>query len=495
VLLLTGPAHLTRDLGALPRRDVASAGYAGKVEVTIAPTDAAYCIFTSGSTGAPKGVIMGHRSVVSLVRGLEAKGIYQHRADQPLRAALLASYAFDVSVQQIYGTLLLGHTLYLCGDADRKDGRRLAGFYNANRIDLSDGTPTHLRMLFNALEAGLRLESPGVWILAGEVLPKDLVEGFYAAGGNRHVKLLNYYGPTETCVYSTGFEINPDRLGDYATIPIGKPLPNERTYVVDRHGNLVPVGVAGELCIAGDGLAQGYTGDPAFTREKFPAHWLPVEDRVYRTGDLARWRPDGNLEFLGRMDRQVKIRGYRIEVAEIERQLQAHPLVKNAVVQVKDLDGNKSLVAYYVADGKLATTDLRRHLSTTLPDYMLPSCFVHLYHLPVTSSGKVDGKALADLEVVAEETYRPPSTPTEEKLVAAFREVLQKERISIGDNFFEAGGHSLLAVRLTNTVETELGVKLQFHDLMFMNVEGLARKYTAQPVEHPSLRTAAAQAW
>jgi len=474
-LLLTQPAYQARHAALLPVKDLTSEElYQGSDEdltVGIQASSLAYCIFTSGSTGRPKGVLMSHRSVVNLVHGLQQR-VYCHYPQQRLRVALLASYSFDASVQQIFGALLLGHTLVVSQEAQRKDGGQLLAFYNDQAIDLSDGTPTHLRLLVNCLQQQGLGEQQGLstlssWILAGEALPKELVKDFFRLNGPGRVRLFNFYGPTETCVDSTGFRIDPDTLDDYHSIPIGKPLPNERVYLTDAYGQLVPVGVAGELCIAGDGLAQRYTGEASLTTERFVSGWVAGEQRVYRTGDLARWLEDGNLEYLGRKDMQVKLRGYRIEPAEIERQLLTHPLIGQALVMVREREGEPYLAGYYVSESELKASELREHLSGQLPDYMVPACFVHLEHLPQTSSGKLDYRALPEPQLAGEEGYQAPANDTERQLVAIWSQVLklEQDKISVTASFFELGGHSLKLVFLGNLIFKTLDIKISIKDL------------------------------
>ncbi|ELR72266.1 Long-chain-fatty-acid--CoA ligase [Fulvivirga imtechensis AK7] len=480
-LLLSNQCYMEQHSAYLPVKDICSEDlYAGEREnvgVNIKATDLAYCIFTSGSTGLPKGVMIGHRSVINLVKGLE-QNVYKNHSHRPLRVALLASYAFDASMQQISGALLQGHSLYISDDLDRKDGNRLIDFYNRNKIDVSDGTPTHLRLLTSALTTNNSLRTLGSWILAGEFLPKELVSEFYEKNNNAKVQLYNFYGPTETCVDSTGYKVDPEKLNDYTTIPIGKPLPNERIYITDAYGNLVPVGVTGELCIAGDGLAQRYMGDADLTSDKFPEDWVKGERRVYRTGDLAKWLPDGNIEYKGRIDHQVKIRGYRVEVAEIERQLNAHHLVKNAVVLFEELAEEKFIVGYYVSDVVLDISELRQHMAEILPEYMIPSYFVHLEKMPLTVNGKVDKKALPTIDVNQEGRYVAPSNDIEEKLVQIWSEVLKldKDTISVNSRFFELGGHSLRLVFLANKIKQGFSAEFTLAQLIeYQTISSLAR--------------------
>ena len=495
-LLLAHQAYLERHAAYLTVKDInAPELYAEKLEnaeVDIRATDLAYCIFTSGSTGLPKGVAMPHRGVVNLMQGL-AERVYRDCSEAPLRVALLASYAFDASMQQIAGALLQGHSLYIADELDRQDGRRLLAFYNCNKIDVSDGTPTHLRLLVDALDKGGALKTLDHWILAGELLPKALVRQFYKHQQHR-VQLHNFYGPTEACVDSTGYRIDPETLDNYATLPIGKPLPNERIYITDAYGNVVPIGVTGELCIAGDGLAQQYVGAAELTAEKFPKHWVKNERRVYRTGDLARWLSDGNIEYKGRIDHQVKIRGYRVEVAEIERQLLAYSAVRNAVVLLKEVKKEICLVGYYVSDAALDVSELRSHVAEVLPEYMIPSYFVHLEELPVTVSGKVNKGALPAVDVGPVNKHVAPSNAVEEKLVEIWSEVLKRDQDSISttSRFFELGGHSLRLVFLANKIKQSFQVEFTLAQLIeHQTVTSLATALQqAKQSQHTSLEKA-----
>ncbi len=428
--------------------------------------DLAYCIFTSGSTGNPKGVKMDHRGVMNLVKGLSER-VYDVYEGKPLKVALLASYAFDASVQQIFGALLQGHSLYITDDETRKDGAKLLSFYNDNKIDLSDGTPTHLGMVLNAAEDSPVLTTLSSWILAGESLSKGLVNGFLSKFGTA-TQLYNFYGPTETCVDSTAYKIIPDELKNYTSIPIGKPLPNERVYITDNLGRLVPAGVTGELCIAGDGLALGYVGDEPLTTERFDTNWIPWEDKVYRTGDMARWLPDGNLEFVGRKDNQVKLRGYRIELSEIEFQLNTHERVAGCTIVAKELEGEKHLVAYYQSNEAISISEIRDYLSALVPDYMVPSYFVHMESFPLTANGKIDKNALPDHEISREDGHVAPRNEVETKLVAMWAKVLKLEEdvIGVNNSFFEFGGDSLRMVFLANSINKAFEVKLSLKEIM-----------------------------
>ncbi len=478
--LLTQEKFLERFTAYLPVQSIDSPKIdlqsSDNISVEIHATDMAYCIFTSGSSGKPKGVMMNHRSVINLVKGLEEK-VYKSYEDKNLNIALLASFSFDASVQQIYGCLLQGHSLYIMDNESRGDGAKLKSFYKTNNIDLSDGTPTHLRLVLDSLVQDTSLGNLSSWILAGEALPKELVKKFYGLVKD-NVQLYNFYGPTETCVDSTSYQVNRDRLDDYPFIPIGKPLPNERIYIADAYGNLVPPGAVGELIIAGDGLAQYYVGDERTSSQKFRSNWIDGEERVYLTGDIARWLPDGNLEYCGRIDDQVKLRGYRIELSEIEHQLNSFEEISHSVVELKESEDEKYLVAYYEASTAYQVADLRNHLAQYLPDYMVPSYYMQLEKLPLNSNGKVDRKSLPEYKLHAVDNYVAPETETEKKLVKIWEEVLKLDSSLIGitNNFFDLGGQSLKLVFLANRIKETFKVSLSLTRLINnKNIKELAK--------------------
>ena len=322
------------------------------------------------------------------------------------------------------------------------------------RPDFIQATPSMWRAL---LDAGL--SGPIRCLLGGEAAPINLMREMSQLGD-----VLNVYGPTETTIWSTSHEF---RSSD-STVLIGKPLSNERIYILDAGLGPVPVGSVGELYIAGAGLARGYANNAGLTAERFIACPFGVPgERMYRTGDLARWREDGNLEYLGRVDHQVKIRGFRIELGEIESALGRIEGVGQVSVQVREVSGEKRLVAYLVAGAGLlpGAQALRGILSQSLPDYMVPSSFVVLERLPLTPNGKLDTKALPVPEVVGEESYRAPVTVTEEVLCGLYAELTGAVRVGLDDSFFALGGHSLLAMRLVAKVRDRLGVELSLRTL------------------------------
>ncbi|RKG47933.1 amino acid adenylation domain-containing protein, partial [Corallococcus sp. AB011P] len=412
----------------------------------------AYLLYTSGSTGTPKGTAVEHRSVANLVtHEAVAYGI-----GPGSRVLQFASLSFDLSVEEIFTTLCNGATLVLAPLEKLMPGAPLPVLLREQELSVVSLTPAAL-----AATSSEGLPEVRTVISGGEALPADVVARW--APGRR---LLNTYGPTEATVIATFGEVVAD-----GNVPsIGKPLANVRVYVLDAHGQPVPVGVRGELHIGGVGVARGYAGRPGLTAERFTpdAFSSTPGARLYRTGDVVRWRADGQLDFVGRIDAQVKVRGFRIELGEVENALRAAPAVKDAVVLAReDSPGDKRLVAYVVGEA-LDITALRAHLKQLLPEYMVPAAFVPLDALPLTSNGKVDRKALPapDASVLrASHAYEAPATPLEEKLAALWSEVLRVPTVGRTDNFFELGGHSLLATQLVARVRAALDVELPLRAL------------------------------
>jgi len=434
-------------------------------------SDLIYCIYTSGTTGKPKGVMIEHKSVINLCTGLINK-IYCNSLVK--KVALLAAYVFDASIQNIFAPLISGRSLYVISESIRLDFDKLLDYININNIDAIDGTPTHLKIFKDELH---KLKKLKVALIGGEKLESNIVNLF-----NRYTKIdiYNVYGPTEATVDSTSFKCIGTSMSN---IPIGKPISNTHIFILNAH-HLCGVGVPGELCIAGDGIARGYLNRPELTKEKFVDN--PYGDgKMYRTGDLARWLPDGNIEYLGRIDDQVKIRGFRIELGEIESELLKVDKVKDAAVIAKEDDnGDKAISAYIVSDEEISVGDLRNTLGKTLPEYMIPSYIMQIEMIPVTRNGKIDKRALPEIEAKSEREYIAPRNEIEEKVAGVFEEILGVEMVGVKDSFFELGGHSLRATRTINRIEAETGVRLPLNT-MFANptVEGLSHLVKAESGE------------
>ncbi|MFL6245714.1 MAG: amino acid adenylation domain-containing protein, partial [Thermoanaerobaculia bacterium] len=477
---LRAPSPLTRGEGfptdqpsPLRRGEKVPKADEGSPRTTLHPQHPAYVIFTSGSTGTPKGVVVPHAGIAALA----AAQIERLRITSSSRVLQFASLNFDASLAEIAMTLTCGAALVLLRE-DERSGEALRDVMIRQRVTHATLPPVVLATLdardFDALE-GL--------IVAGESCRGELVARW--SSGRR---MINGYGPTETTVCATMSE----PLCGSEVPPIGKPIPHTRVYVLDRALEPAPAGVPGELYIAGLGLARGYHERPALTAERFVAdpHALEPGARMYRSGDLARWRPDGTLEFLGRVDQQVKLRGFRIEPGEIEAALVAHAGVDGAAVIARDDGpGGRQLVAYLVArDVDIAA--LRDELSRRLPDYMVPSAFVVLDGLPLTPNGKLDRAALP-APAWQGASYRAPRTPREEILCALFAEVLSLPRVGIDDHFFHHGGDSLLASRLVTRIRAALSVELAIRTLFEApTVAKLAERLQSDEAVRPPLTRA-----
>ena len=429
---------------------------------TVNSENLAYVIYTSGSTGKPKGVQINHRSLLNFLMSM-AQLLDIKKQDVLLAVTTLS---FDIAGLEIYLPLICGAKIIIASRELAVDGSGLARILNqANTITMMQATPATWRLLLEADWTG----NPQLKILCGgEALNRDLAIHLQ----KKSKEVWNLYGPTETTIWST---VNRLSIDDHSAevIPIGHPIANTQLYILDKHLQLAPVGVTGELHIGGDGLARGYLNRPELTAEKFIKH--PFSDdphaRLYKTGDLARYLPNGVVEFLGRIDHQVKIRGFRIELGEIESVLGQHPSINEVVVTVReDQPGDKRLVVYltYLQHEPPNVSALRLFLKQKLPEYMVPSAFVLLDKFPLTPNGKIDRKALPAPDQTRpeyEQSYVPPRSPIEEMLVAIWQEVLNIEQIGIHDNFFELGGHSLLAVQLIVRINKQFQIEFPLYSL------------------------------
>ncbi|MGD2089150.1 MAG: amino acid adenylation domain-containing protein, partial [Candidatus Aminicenantes bacterium] len=464
----------------------------------VSPTNLAYIIYTSGTTGKPKGVMISHKNVVRLLF-----------TDTPLFDfgsrhvwTMFHSPCFDFSVWEMYGALLYGGKLVIISQQTARDPAAFLETLKAQQVTVLNQTPSAFYSLINEelTVPGKELNLTYV-IFGGEALkPAKLNQWYCKYPGT---KLVNMFGITETTVHVTYKEITMEEIQSGVS-NIGVPLPTLSTMVVDRHINLLPIGVWGELCVGGEGVARGYLNQPELTAEKFilahsswliadrsakqgevPAsgdseefpmsYELPAMSYFYKSGDLVRVSGGGDLEYYGRIDHQIQVRGFRVELGEIENQLIKHKDIKEVVVLAADREGERSLYAYLVPSSPrdLNVSQLKEFLSRKLPDYMIPHYFVKLEQIPLTPNGKVDRKVLLEMGTMLEQEYVPPRNPGEEKLAVLWAEVLKKEKVGIKENFFDIGGDSIKAIRLANLVNSQFNIDLKVVDLYTYTTIGL----------------------
>jgi amino acid adenylation domain-containing protein len=400
------------------------------------PDDLAYVIYTSGSTGKPKGVEVQHRAVVNLLKSMSSNP----GMDASDRLVAVTTLSFDIATMELFLPLCVGGELVIASREVASDPVQLMAQLQKCRATMMQATPATWRMLLDAGWNGKPLKKI---LCGGEALPKDLADRLLDVNES----VWNMYGPTETTIWSSTTRVRKDD----SKITIGPPIANTQFYVVDARGEPTPIGVPGELCIAGVGLARGYHHRPELTEQKFVGNPFRKAGKMYKTGDLVRYLPDGRIDFLGRLDNQVKVRGFRIELGEIEAILnKVKGIRESAVIVREDTPGDRRLVAYYVpgenSNGNLSMENLRSYLGQSLPEYMVPSAFVRLEMLPRIPSGKLDRRGLPqpDLsQLKAPGEVKEPQTPEEAKMVEIWQEVLKLKQVGVTDNLFELGADSL----------------------------------------------------
>jgi amino acid adenylation domain-containing protein len=498
VCLDTGWQAIAQESEENPSETPTDDGRRSTVPFPVKPENLAYVIYTSGSTGKPKGVMIEHRSLVNYLCWFNESPLGKKTQNLPATT----KPTFDASLKQLFPPLLRGGQVWMISDAAASQLTQLLQWISCHDTFSLNCVPSLWNTVIDAIDSDSTLVLPEALsslLLGGEALSRQLLERTFAFFPGLDV--WNLYGPTEATANATVARVFPD-----GPITIGRPIGNTQVYILDRHLNPVPIGVAGEIYIGGDGLARGYLNRPELTEEKFIGN--PFSDeataRLYKTGDLAHYLPDGNIEFLGRIDNQVKIHGFRIELGEIEVVLGQHPAVRGTVVVVREDGDNpkfeiqnagsvgpstplrtgKRLVAYVVVQQEQASTinELQGFLKEKLPSYMIPSAFVCLETLPLTPNGKVDRRALPAPDQSRPELESPfvaPRTPIEEILTGIWSEVLGLDQVGVHDNFFELGGHSLLATQAISRVRTAFHIELSLRSLFESpSVAGLAVQIT-----------------
>ncbi|MGO4773547.1 amino acid adenylation domain-containing protein, partial [Flavobacterium sp. W22_SRS_FK3] len=436
-----------------------------KVDSIVKADQSVYVIYTSGSTGRPKGVVINHTSLLNIALCWESS----YTLDSDTCLLQMASFSFDVFSGDLCRSLLFGGRMILSPSDFRLDPARLYDLILEKGVTILEGTPGLVIPLMDYIyEQKLDYAWMKLLILGSDVCSINDFKRVYTRFGHA-MRIINSYGTTETSIDSSYFETdNVKSLDGLINVPIGKPLWNSSFYILNFSESLVPIGVIGELCIGGAGVARGYFNKEELTREKFVANPFKEGEQMYKTGDLARWLPDGNLEFIGRKDDQVKIRGYRIELGEIENALSLLPgITQCSVLAREDVNGTKRLVGYVVLEGELDKERLQNQLKLSLPEYMIPMIWIALDVMPLTSNGKLDKKGLPDPDSsgLSSEEYVGPTTDLELQLVNIWQELLGVEKVGIHDDFFELGGHSLLATRLVSVIRKELMIEVSIREV------------------------------
>lgn len=422
-----------------------------KPEIAVAEDDLAYVIYTSGSTGKPKGVMVDNKAIVNRLQWMQAT----YPIDEQDVILQKTTFTFDVSVWELFLWGINGSTLCLLPPNGEKSPELIANTIVEKKVSVMHFVPSMLSVFIEYIANQPKVydfSSLKTVYTSGEALTQKQVQGFYEHIGDVYdVQLINKYGPTEAAIDVTYFDCKTAQ--NYPTVPIGKPIANMGILILDKYHNIQAIGVPGELCIEGIGLAKGYLNRAELTAEKFISHPFKPGERLYRSGDLATWLPDGNISYIGRLDHQVKIRGFRIELGEIENQLLNYPSINEAVVVVKkDHQDQAFMSAFFVANETVSIQALKKFLATQLADYMIPTFLTQFKQMPLTANGKIDRKSLPDIQgtEIHQEKYEAATTEIEKILLQIWQGLLNVEKIGINDNFFTLGGDSIKAIQVAS---------------------------------------------
>lgn len=423
------------------------AGYSSEnPEPVNEPADLAYLIYTSGTTGKPKGVCLTHQNAVALI----SWGKREFANSSFTTVFATTSYCFDLSIYEIFFSLGSGKELRILQNA-----MELPEWIMKERDILVNTVPSVVQSL---LQQKVDMSNVNVLNIAGEPIPSAVIEGLDIA----RIEIRNLYGPSEYATYSTCYRFEPG----YKNILIGKPLDNTQVYILDEQMNLLPIGIRGEIYIAGEHLSKGYLNRDDLTKERFITSLFETGKKIYKTGDIGSWNEDGNIDYIGRKDNQVKLRGFRIELGEIETVLAACPGVQQSAVIVRKRDGEDNFLAAYYTGEERTAEELKNRLKDKLPHYMVPSVFIYMPAFPLSPNGKIDRSKLPDPSFApAEESYQAPATVTEEKLVAIWQDILKRSRVGVTDNFFEIGGQSLKAMQIVSRINQDLFVSISIKEI------------------------------
>ena len=428
-------------------------GSADNLPLTNQSSDLIYVLYTSGTTGVPKGVMIEHKSVNNLITAITGPIGYK----QGKKILSIITMSFDMFVNETLVPLTKGVTVYIANEEEQRDPYKACQLIRANSINMLQMTPSQIKAYVYPKNLLSELTSVTDILVGGEAFPSAILDH---VGQSRNLNIYNMYGPTEITVYASIKQVAGNEK-----VTIGKPIANVKIYIVDKTNKIQPIGIPGEVYIAGEGLARGYLNKEDLTAEKFISNPFG-EGRVYKTGDLGRWMSDGNIEYLGRMDDQVKIRGYRIELGEIESALRNIEGIENvAVIVNEESSGDKAISGYLVSRNEVNIGDVKTALRKELPEYMVPGHLMQIERIPVTDNGKLDKKALPKIEVKEQQEYIGPRNEQEEKLVEIVKDVLGISVLGVRDNFFELGGDSIKAIRVISKLR-ETGYELSVIELM-----------------------------